>query len=203
MELMTASDHVWNAATRSAPSPRLTEHVRSQWDRVTEYASKTQRLVLETARRAYEDFNSSQTLSIVRSALGKINKRVTVERIMELTTLDQIRHAPVIMQRYLVANPTVRKMYNQQSIDGWAGSYMDCDPGTIGDDHYDYRRATDCMFIEKDGRMQLTRYFDDLRDGDAHLSFQDKCAVLMTWSATDALLAAQQDDPTSPVGEML
>jgi hypothetical protein len=177
--------------------------VQDQWAKLGDYASQANSHVLAVAKKAYESFNSSQTLSKIRSALSKVNQRLIVERIAPLETLDQLQHAPVCMIRYLMANPTLRSLYAKQLVDGYSGSYINDDAGTLGPSHYDWRRVVEGVFMHEDGRDVRRYFFEDLKPGDEELSFVDKTAILYSWSATDALLAAGQGDPSSPLGESL
>lgn len=118
--------------------------------------------------------------------------------IRPLYSLDDVQHAPPVMQRYIMADPMVREYYHQGRIEGYGDQYVDADPGCIGRDHYDYRRATDGLILENSetGKLESHTYIELLRGDDQHLTPMQKLSIaLARQNAQDAIL--EGDDPTS------
>ncbi len=111
------------------------------------------------------------------------------------------------MQNYIMANPMIRELYNQQLCDGYSDTYTDIDKNTIGDKHYHYRRVMDAVVqdtTDSEGNYDWVskNYMEDLLEGDRELEIEEKAKVLSTWEVMNAFIKAGQD-PTNPRGGSL
>ena len=116
---------------------------------------------------------------------------------------DNVHNAFGLMARYVMANPTIRTLYQQNKCDGYSDSYTDLYPGTIRDDHYDYQRVMDGVvnFDTQDDRWEI-KYYTDYSDQDEELSPEDKFTILDTWNAACNVIARGLD-PTDPDKDLL
>lgn len=134
--------------------------------------------------------NSEATRAAVRKASSAWGHNV----INELTGLESLQVAVPIMQRYIMAEPMARTMFHQQQLDGYSHSYVDLEPGKVGDDHYDYRRATNGM-LREDG--SFTVWFEELREGERELMFDEQLCIERTWDRLRHYITDHRRDPTS------
>lgn len=122
--------------------------------------------------------------------------------IVELQDIDSIRRAQPIMQRYIMAQPDIRSIYHRQLCDGYSDTYVDTQPGLIGDDHYDYRRVMNGILQPdpevKDG-WRITEYFDDLLPGDRELEADEQFSILNVWDRVQDAISRKLD-PTDIFG---
>jgi hypothetical protein len=117
--------------------------------------------------------------------------------------MGAMQQAPVVMQRWIMAEPTVRTLYHKQECDGFSDTYKDMSPGIVGEQHYDYRRVMDGV-IQEDGDSWCAKfYMDDLVEGDTPLIFRDKMDILSTWERVTMYIAAGDEDPTSTTADKL
>ena len=119
------------------------------------------------------------------------------DQIRYLRTIGEVQHAPSSMIAMLMAEPTVRRMYHQQRVDGYSESYTDNQPGKVGEDHYDYRRVVNGVFMEEEGEWVATTYYEDLLPGTGELEFLDQVDILRTWEQMRIHLMRRKEDPTS------
>jgi hypothetical protein len=83
-------------------------------------------------------------------------------------------------------------------------TYVDVEPGLVGEEHYDYRRVMDGVMQDtEDGGWYAKIYVEDLKEGDRDLSHGEKVDILQTWSRLEYLMALNKEDPTSPEGGYL
>ena len=98
----------------------------------------------------------------------------------------------------IMAEPTLRRMYHQQQVDGYSENYVDVQPGKVGEDHYDYRRVTNGVFMQdEDGEWSAKTYYEDLLEGSGEFDFLEQVDILRTWEQMRIQLAKRKDDPTS------
>jgi len=146
----------------------------------------------------YNRVSGDGAIRIAKAAARSVQSIWNSDIIVELTTIGRLQHARPVMQRWIMAEPTVRNLYHQQRVDGYSGSYVDVNPGLVGEDHYDYRRATDGLVTEReDGIWQAECYFDELLPDDTDLILDEQIEIQSTWAALVDSLRAGKEDPTS------
>lgn len=119
--------------------------------------------------------------------------------IRPLTALSELQTAKPVMQRWIMANPEIRQMWQANKIDGYSATYEDAQPGTIGASHYDYRLATSGMTTldEETADWQAVTFTEELVEGDRAPSFLEKCDIAISWASCMHQMHTQQYDPTS------
>lgn len=152
----------------------------------------------------YNDINSSAAAHVARSAL-KAATGIFFNRIVAINDINDMRFAAPIMQRWVMANPVIRQTYHRQLCSGYVDSYVDIDPGLVGEKHYDYRRVMDSVVTVDpvDGDMVINYYPDQLRSGDVDLEHREKVAILSTWQLAELFMQQTQQDPTATDSSML
>ena len=178
-------------------------YLQNQVSNIGNYISDATRNFFANTREIYDRYNGEEVLRSTRAALRKAGSIFQSDIIREMTEIGEIQNAPPIMRRFIMAEPTVRMMYHDQRIAGFDDGYVDVDPKDVGEDHYDYRRATN-GFIPHDSKSDtVVVYFDDLRDGDRELELEEQIAIHDTWSTVKHLLKVMDRDPTSQSDESL
>ena len=106
----------------------------------------------------------------------------------DLTSCIALQNANATMQRWIMAHPDVRKLYLDQNIDGYSGSYQNVFGKEIGEDDYNYRRVMDGVMCDEGDITVVRQYLDDLLEGDRELNHYEKVKILHTYDAIDYLL---------------
>lgn len=151
-------------------------------------------------RIAAYDYDRMQQLAY--AAYRTVDMFWTDNRIQELNTMAQFQHAPDNMVRWIMAEPSVRKLYKNHGLDGYGETYTDRHSSGIKEDHYDYMVVMDGMMVEEpDGGMSSTDYFleaqpeyDPAYDT---LSFNERVDITNSWSHIARFLELNGEDPTS------
>lgn len=105
--------------------------------------------------------------------------------ILAFDTTSEIQSAKPLMQRFIMAEPTIRGLYHKQLCDGYSDSYVDHEPGKVGEAHYDYRRVMNGILTEfysddaaNDYQWRVAMYYEDLHEGDTELQIDQQAAIL-------------------------
>jgi hypothetical protein len=195
-----ASD-AWNAMLYGETNPNTVNFMQNQLQSVRNMFTQAGQGFLAQAESAFNLFNGADAINFARNTINKFSRVADTSRIMELTTLEQLQGSGLVMQRWIMAEPSIRALYNEQRCDGFADSYIDVHPGAVGIDHYDWRLANNGMVLfQPDGGYVAHQFPDELLSGDRALTFQEKCAVAITHEALRAYVEQRTDDPSSPTG---
>lgn len=166
--------------------------------------TETARTYINEVKDRFGYMATEQTQRILRSVRRKANWAWHGDFIRPLRTLDDMQLAPPSMIRYIMAEPTVRRMYHQQSIAGYDGDYKDAQPGIVGDRHREYREVMEGIVQvdeepDENGDYQwhADSWSSDLDPDDRELSFKDQLDILETWAHLQRLVQKRLQDPTS------
>ena len=154
---------------------------------------------MSRAREVFNSFNGADASRLAKAAANKFNSVFQTNRIRPLLDLSEMQSACLTMQRWIMAEPTVREMFHRQRVAGFSDSYIDMEPDSIGSTHYDYQRVMDGMLVETDnGGYEFTHYFDPKHEEDHTLDIVDKVDILSTWDMVKVYLERNEEDPTDP-----
>lgn len=148
------------------------------------------------AQELYNQIHDSEIARKAKAALRMARGVTKPNVIMELNSFEELRSAQPIMQRYIMAEPTLRKLYQDQRCDGYSDSYYDAFPNTIGRDHYDYRRVMSGMVqdIDDGESWKVSMFTQDTMPGDPEeLTFENKIDIIPTWDLVRIAIEAGED----------
>ena len=183
-------------------NPATSAYLQQQLSNFGNTVTDIGRQFLEQTRVVYDRVNDSSVVRAARSALRSAKGMFHPNTIIPLDTLDELRNAQPIMQRYIMAEPTIRDIYHRQLCDGFYPTYQDMEPTKVGDDHYDYRRVMDGMIVETDEGWKATNYYEDLLIDDRDLTFQEKSYIISTWDMIKMFIEAGEDMTNPEGGEL-
>lgn len=181
-------------------------HLQYFQNQVTNFSSTLNdvgRQFMASARDVYDRINSSEAMNLARAAVRAAKGVFHANTIIPMYCIEDFQAAQPVMQRWIMACPSVREVYHEQRCSGYDGTYVDLFPGLIREQHYDYRRVMDGV-IDEDGDEWVARFFpDDLFEGDRELLHDEKCNILRNWEMADLFMKAGKGDPTSQSGGKL
>lgn len=198
----------FDALLYGAPDQGTLNFIHSQMSapsRVLESA----RSFFETQTQAlYQAFSSSDAVRKAQALMRTVTHAWDQDIIRPLYDLSDLQQAKYQMQRWVMACPEVRDAYQAGRISGYAGDYIDVEPGARLNDHYDYRRAMNGLmqdYVNEAGEdcWKAVTYLDDLRDQDIPLSLADQVEVQQTWDIIRRHIKRREVDPTSKYNEMM
>lgn len=158
----------------------------------------------ERSERLYQRYDDSKVVRLIRAASRKVDNWHRPMGISLLSQIGHFQHANEIMRRIVMANPNVRSAYHRQECVGYGDAYFDREPGRIGIDHYDYRRFTSGMMMDRpDGTTASITWYEEPMDNEHDVLFEEKSDALLTWSILDQMFVKGADDPTDPFNSSL
>jgi hypothetical protein len=155
------------------------------------------------ARAFYNTISESDAVQALRNLTVKADVSWKGNNIYHCSSIEMLQTANPIMQRYIMAEPRLRDMYLNQSVEGYEGSYENFHGDALGVSHYDYRRVTDGIVIAHDDHYVINEFHENIPDTDRELDFFQKADVIRTWNMVNRALDASEMDPTSPIGNLL
>ncbi len=194
---------VFDALAYSQPHASTLRFLTSQFENATSALMNAGQAFVEQARQAFEQISGSHAMRTLRAAGRAIRNAWQLDEIRPMRDIGEFQHALPIMQRWIMAEPTTRKLYHQQRIDGYSDSYVDLEPGRIGEEHYDYRRVMDGILVvqetddEEATTWTATTYMEELLPDDVDLELDQQMDILKAWDWLRAHIAQRGDDPTS------
>lgn len=171
------------------------EHLRGSMSNAIGSVSNT---LVEKALGVYERINSSEALRYARAVSRQMVSVWDQDVIRPLRSTGELQTAKLQMQRWIMAQPDIRQRYHEQRCDGYSDQYVDLHEGKVGEQHYDYRRATNSLVLEDaEGNEFSTTYFEELVEGDRELDLMEQNDIMVSWEQVKIALKANSEDPTS------
>lgn len=148
----------------------------------------------------FEKFGTFGQLSAMASRADNIFQE---DVISTMSSLEAMQNAKPIMRRFIMANPTVRELFHKDRCFGYGEDYVDNHPGTLGEDHYDYRRVMDeVVFINDDDVFEVVNYGEELEEDEIELNIIEKRDIINTWEWCEYHMD-KGNDVTDPEGGAL
>lgn len=203
IEIVQGGNLAFNALVFGGPDPSMQQYLANQYapsmaGNLTEYGQN----LYNQSRQLFERFSGDEAMRYIK-AIGRAATAVwQTDCIRLLTQIGELQWAPPTMQRWIMAEPTTRKMFHEQRLDGFSHHYMDIEPDGVGADHYDYRRATQGLFqfdttdAPDVPEYTATTYFDEVLEGDTELTLSEQVDIQNTWDSIRYYLKHGNEDPT-------
>lgn len=189
----------FNALVYPQHNSSMMEYISSGIERLGSVVTDSSRYLLDRAASMFSSINDSEAARRARAAIIATKPDYLNDMVLPLNTIGELQRANLYMQRWIMAEPTVREIYHDQRCDGYQNTYMDMYPNDIGESHYDYRRVMDGVVInDVEPNVVSRHYIEDLLEGDRDLSSYEKHDILRTWDIVKQCMLAGEQDPTSP-----
>lgn len=202
MQITYGDADTFAAMTYAAPSSRMVDYVRNEFARAQQVMSEAGQHLLYRAEQSFNDFMNSDAFRIARAAMHHGLSMWGRNEIQPLKEVWRVQHAPMVMHRWVMAHPELRTLYHRQQCDGFAETYVDAQPGVVGELHDDYRRIHDGELMEEDGELFFENLSTDIETAADELTYEQQIDILQTFNTVDIAIA-QNLDPSSKREENL
>jgi hypothetical protein len=156
---------------------------------------------MEHHRQVYSAIDHSEIARKARQVMRAVKGLFTPDTIVPLESLEDMQNAQLQMQRYMMAEPTLRAMYHKNRADGFRDTYEDMEPGRIGENHLDYRKVmTGTVMQTEEGGWVARQYFDELPEEDRPLDHAERMIIQRTWAAMKNIILTTGQDPSNVFG---
>lgn len=147
------------------------------------------------------DYFVNSRLWELSNRLKKDNGYVGAFEIGVLHSLYDQQQAMGLMRNYIMANPTIMDLYNQELISGYEGEFNSRCVG-IEDDNPFYRQAmhgVNVLKVDKETN-EVSGYHKHYIDDSPKLTVLDRVNIQRTWNASNRHMLDTMFDVTSPLG---
>lgn len=196
-------DTVFNSLLSPRKSEVESSYFKQQYDSLL--ASSHQCLndvggrIVDIAKTTYDNINNSKAMDIIRKTMYDVGAQQE-GYILALNTLEELQSAGPYMQRWIMAEPGMKRLWIDDACAGYEGVYSSTD--TVQDCDYDYRRVMDNIAVVTDEGYSYTNYVEELHKDDHTLDFDEQCIILDTWDAVRCFREAGLD-PSSLYNDSL
>lgn len=204
VNVIEGNDDTFNHLCYGQKHPGTLQYLQNQFSNFQQTLSHAGQQFVSSAKEIFDQYNSSEALRAARLALNKVSNIFTPDNIRYLYQPQDLQTAQPTMQRWIMAEPTIRSLFHNQRCDGYSNSYVDVSPGIVGDLHYDYQRVMNGMVCTDDAKpdedFRITHYYDEIPDGDRELTIDEQVDILNTWDVVRAMIKRGKEDPTNSFG---
>lgn len=161
---------------------------------------------MEDARQKWDQFMGSDAMRKARAVKERLfgGSVYLPDAAMLYTNLSQLQNAGLVMQRYIMSEPVTRKLYHEQRIDGYSTTYVDPQPGKIGEEDYNYRQVMQGAVVDtEDGGWTCRTWVDDVVEGEVALKFDERSNIRGTWWLARYYAELGKEDHTNQEGGMM
>lgn len=189
----------FRAAAYGRPNPATVQFLQQQFSNPSRALLVANSSFLERSRSMFDQNFGSAAMARLESVRRNLRRAWDDDDIRPLLTIEAMQAAKPQMQRWIMANPFIRKLYKEGRVSGFGDSYVDHKKQGIGADHYDYRVAMSgfATFNDEDG-WTATTYGDELLEGDERPTFSEQIDIFQTWCEAEYHLLNDKRDITSP-----
>lgn len=145
---------------------------------------------------SYNQFATSEAL--LKAQQLTMNHGTQQNAIHHLNTLPEFQLADATMRRWVMTMPLVREMYHANQLDGYSETYVDDQPGCIGEEDANYRALTNGLVSTYLPDQVRSHYAQSMPM--ENLSLFERVTILSTWRALENIIKTTDDDPTDPFG---
>lgn len=165
--------------------PEAKSWIQTQFNQGVDMLTQAGNMFRQQAVELYQKLHDPSLEARARAFYRKAKGVAHPNTIVSYDTIAEIQAAKPIMQRFIMTEPTIRNLYHKQLCDGYSDSYVDTEPGKIGEAHYDYRRVMNGIITDfyegdaaNDYRWKVVTYYEDLHEGDTELQIDQQAAIL-------------------------
>lgn len=160
--------------------------------------------IIDRTQQLYDIVNTSRVKEIGRRALDLAAGMFRPNNIYECKTSHEVMTARPVMQKWIMANPKVRDLYNQGQCCGYGETYQPLLKEASGSSDVYYRRTMSGIISDSEEGPMATIYVEDGRIDEVipELIFRDQFSILKSWRIAE-LMMNEGNDPTDPYGGKL
>ncbi len=193
----------FNALVYPTQHQNTINYIRNGLTNLPATLTQQAKTLFQGAYQYFQDINSSLSKQRAINAIAAISNFRQENTIYYINNIESSRQATLTMQRWLMAEPTVRNLYHNQQCDGYSDTYIDLEPDAIGEDHYEWRRVMSGVVNYESDDIVTKMYWDEMRQGDRELEPFEQLLILDSWEFMKIAVSQMNEDPTNPLGGSL
>lgn len=205
--IYTPATSDFDALAFGSPHPGTIDYIRRKIESIPATFNDRGAAFMADIHERWDNFMGSDAMRRARAVKERLfgdSVYQTQDGIYAYDHLPQVQNAGIVMQKYIMSEPSVRRMYYDQRCDGFSQTYVDPFPGKIGEEDYNYRKVMQGAVTDtKDGGWVARIWIDDVAEGDVPLAFDERAKILTAWETVRWYMENGREDPTSSEGGFL
>jgi hypothetical protein len=194
VKVLNGGDATFNALVYPPPDNNLLNYLQQNVEHARAAMSGISDRFVDMASNMYNKFNSNEVINAGKALLFGTETHLN-HNVIYPVSYGHLAEANYVMQRYIIAQPDVNKMYQNNTCEGFQDTYVDFEPDNEGTERMDYRNVMDGVIqYDEKGNGYIMHYTDS--NEYEPLDTLDKFSVLHTWDSV-AYSIAMGIDPTS------
>lgn len=195
----------WRALAYSTPSREYIDDFIEMSDRYDNLLIGRARDMYHSASNRFRDFSFRRSTRRAKSALRRVNNMFNYDGVYELRDIGEFQHAKTRNRRFVMSEPTVRRMYYDNRVEGYGDLYEDVYKGRVGESDPLYRMVMSGIWQESsEGEDYFVEYWDtEETELEEPITVEEQFDVVNSWERLRILLDKMEDDPTSPYNQQL
>ena len=192
-------DLAFSSLVYQAPDERLLGYLQNNIQEAYQHVEHLGTQFMDNVSNMYEKFNSADVINRGKAILHSMQMHMDPMAIYPLG-YEEIPQANYAMQRYIMVQPELRELYNDQMCNGYVDTYLDYDPGAEShQDHAVYQQVMDGVLVHDvdtdDGVINF--YTNSVTVDEDDLHPMDRISIMDTWDRV-AVMIAEGKDPSDP-----
>ncbi len=152
----------------------------------------------------YESINGAHAVMTAKAILEQSNAAVKPDIIRDLRTMVDFQTAKPVMVNWMMTSTAIRQAWMDGRINGWSDTYVDPEPGKIGEQMTAYRQLHQGVLKDHhEASWVSSQYFEEFPSGENRLDIRDLCNIFSAQERVENLIALGGEDPTSEYGGSL
>lgn len=170
--------------------------VEDYWRRSEGRRSQYSEMFRNKVRSTYESVRGTRLFSLTLASVRKIRNMGKPDGVSILSDVGSMQHARPTMQRLIMADPRMLRLYRRRQIEGWSGSWADVNSNAIGDTDQTYRQLYDGIAVKSDDRLVVTNYVMSQKAKDEFTDIE-RSEARITAAYVMSIIERGDEDPTS------
>lgn len=196
MQIINGNDDVFNMMI-STPNQSAMSYVQQNIERLRATANP----FIEQIQNMYNKAVTS--IDHAKLAIAHIDTMFKPDVIYPILNIVSMQTAQAEMKRWIMANPIVNEMYQNQLCEGYEGKFYRLEEDRQGKNSIEYDMVMDGIVQFTDDETFAVNTCIDNPFGVSELSILEQTSILKTWEIMETMLKLKDKDPTSAFGNML
>lgn len=202
-QVISGGEDAFRLMAFGIPAQQTLNYVESQYQQLRQVVGGVANQFIEGAYALYQKQSGEEAIRLAKATLRTASHFFQTNLIRPLPTIGDIQQAPIMMQRWIMADPVTRNLYHQNRIDGYSDSYVDLTPGVSGEGHKDWEMVMSGRVVENatpgddEPEWISTTYVHGDEEEDPILTLVEQNDILSTWDLIRTMFGPGKEDPTS------
>lgn len=152
----------------------------------------------------YEAINGTNAVMTAKAVLEQVNAHGNPDTIRSLSLMAEFQTAQPTMINWLMADPIIRQLAYDGRISGWAESYVDPQPGKVGEQQKAYRQMMDGVCQDHpEASFKVNIYHEGYANNQVPLDIRDLANIFTSRDNFLNLYHQGGEDPSNEYGGTL